>query len=170
MKMMTSAQAAKELKRLNEERDALLSAEARASVFTAAIQEDIESARPDYDYEATFDDLRAIEMKIIRLKHSISQFNLTTKVPGFGMTIDEMLVYIPQQTALKKKLDKMRSRLPKERINSGFSRTSNFIEYNYCNYDVKKVQSDFEEASKRLAKAQMALDRINTTVEFEADI
>ena len=75
-------------KRLNEERDALLSAEARASVFTAAIQEDIESARPDYDYEATFDDLRAIEMKIIRLKHSISQFNLTTKVPGFGMTID----------------------------------------------------------------------------------
>jgi hypothetical protein len=95
MKMMTSAQAAKELKRLNEERDALLSAEARASVFTAAIQEDIESARPDYDYEATFDDLRAIEMKIIRLKHSISRFNLTTKVPGFGMTIDEMLVYIP---------------------------------------------------------------------------
>jgi hypothetical protein len=81
-----------------------------------------------------------------------------------------MLVYIPQQTALKKKLDKMRSRLPKERINSGFSRTSNFIEYNYCNYDVKKVQSDFEEASKRLAEAQMALDRINTTVEFEADI
>jgi hypothetical protein len=170
MKMMTSAQAAKELKRLNEERDALLSAEARASVFTAAIQEDIESARPDYDYEATFDDLRAIEMKIIRLKHSISRFNLTTKVPGFGMTIDEMLVYIPQQTALKKKLDKMRSRLPKERINSLFSLTSNFIEYNYCNYDVKKVQSDFEEASKRLAEAQMALDRINTTVEFEADI
>ncbi len=47
MKMMTSAQAAKELKRLNEECDTLLSAEARASVFTAAIQEDIESARPD---------------------------------------------------------------------------------------------------------------------------
>lgn len=39
-----------------------------------------------------------------------------------------------------------------------------------ANYDVKKVQSDFEEASKRLAEAQMALDRINTTVEFEADI
>ena len=74
------------------------------------------------------------------------------------------------QSRLKKKLDKMRSRLPKERINSGFSRTSNFIEYNYCNYDVKKVQSDFEEASKRLAEAQMALDRINTTVEFETDI
>lgn len=114
--------------------------------------------------------INTIEMKIIRLKHSISRFNLTTKVPGFGMTIDEMLVYIPQQTALKKKLDKMRSLLPKERINSGFSRTSNFIEYNYCNYDVKKVQSDFEEASKRLAEAQMALDRINTTVEFEADV
>lgn len=72
--------------------------------------------------------INTIEMKIIRLKHSISRFNLTTKVPGFGMTIDEMLVYIPQQTALKKKLDKMRSRLPKERINNVFSRTSNFIE------------------------------------------
>ena len=72
--------------------------------------------------------------------------------------------------SLKKKLDKMRSRLPKERINNVLSRTSNFLEYNYCNYDVKKVQSDFEEASKRLAEAQMALDRINTTVEFEADV
>ena len=122
MKMITSAQAAKELKRLNEERDALLAAEARASVFTAAIQEDIESARPDYDYEATFDDLSAIEMKIIRLKHSISQFNLTTKVPGFGMTIDEMLVYIPQLTALKNSANTMRTVIAKSPFSIRFSR------------------------------------------------
>ena len=170
MKKMTSAQAAKELKRLNEEHAALVATEARASVFTAAIQEDVDAARPDYDYEVVLDNLADIEKKIIKLNHSISQFNLNTRVPGFGMTIDEMLIYIPQQTALKKRLDKMRSRLPKERINNGFSRSSNFIEYNYCNYDVGQAELDYEDVSKRLAEAQMALDRVNTTVEFEADI
>ena len=40
---MTSAQAAKELKKLSEQHEALLAQENKASTFVAAIQEDIES-------------------------------------------------------------------------------------------------------------------------------
>ena len=170
MARMTSAQAAKELKRLNELHTALLEKEQKASVFTAAIQEDIEQARPDYCYGNIQTDLRIIEEKIIRLKHCINQFNLTYMLDGFDTTIDQMLVYIPQLTSRKKKLEKMASRLSKERINNSFARSSNFIEYTYCNYEVGDAKNDLEETSKELAAAQMALDLANTTVEFEVDI
>ena len=170
MAKMTSAQAAKELKRLNEQHTALLDKELKASVFTAAIQEDIEMARPEYCYGNIQTDLRIIEEKIISLKHSINQFNLTYMIEGFDMTIDQMLVYIPQLTARKKKLEKMASRLSKERISNGFARSSNFIEYTYCNYDVSDAKYDLEETAKELAAAQMALDLANTTVEFDVEI
>ena len=43
---ITSAMAAKHLRKLNDQRNALLSMEQKAMVFTAAIQEDIETVRP----------------------------------------------------------------------------------------------------------------------------
>lgn len=46
----TSAEAAKLLRRLNEERDALELSERRRKVFTASLGEDPESVRPEYDY------------------------------------------------------------------------------------------------------------------------
>ena len=58
----------------------------------------------------------------------------------------------------------MRSNLPKERITS-FS--SNFVEYNYSNYDIEQAEADYEKAADELARAQTALDTVNTTVEFE---
>ena len=64
----------------------------------------------------------------------------------------------------------MAGRLPKERLSSGYSRSSNFIEYMYCNYDVEKIKCDLEETVKELAAAQMVLDKVNSTVEFDVDI
>lgn len=170
MEKMTSAQAAKELRRLNEMHDALLEREQKASVFTAAIQEDIELARPMYAYANVQTDLRIIEAKIVRLKHCINMFNTTHVIPDFDMTIDQLLVYIPQLTARKKKLERMASRLPKDRAGSGFSRSSNFIEYTYCNYDPSDAKNDLEETAKELTAAQMMLDKVNSTVEFDVDI
>lgn len=164
MAKMTSAQAAKELRKMLDQHDALLKKEQKASVFRAAIQEDIEDVRPLYDYAAFQSELAEIESQIRKLKHAINQFNLTQVVPGFDMTIDQMLVYIPQLTARKKKLDHMRSNLPKERITS-FS--SNFVEYNYSNYDIEKAEADYEKVADELARAQTALDTVNTTVTFE---
>ena len=105
---MTSAQAAKELRKLNDQHDALLAMENKAREFTAAIQENIETVRPAYDYAARQEELAALEEKTRKLKHAINTFNLQQEVPGFEMTIDQMLVYIPQLTARKKKLDYMR--------------------------------------------------------------
>lgn len=162
--------AAKQLRKLNDQRDALLAMEKKAKTFTAAIQEDIESVRPAYDYKATQDALLEIEAKIRKLKHTLNCFNSTYVIPGFDMTIDQMLIYIPQLTARKKKLDSMRSKLPKERVREVFNRGSNIIEYSYSNYDIRQTEDDYNAVSDELARAQTALDTANATVFFEMDI
>lgn len=50
MTKMTSAQAAKELRKLNDQHDALLARENKSREFVAAIQEVVEKIRPEYDY------------------------------------------------------------------------------------------------------------------------
>ena len=86
------------------------------------------------------------------------------------MTIDQMLVYIPQLTARKRKLDGMRSKLPRERTDTSYGRNGNIIEYDYANYDIAQAREEYESVSNELAMAQNALDTVNTTVLFEADI
>lgn len=65
------------------------------------------------------------------------------------MTIDEMLVYIPQLTRLKNKLLEMKSRLPKERVEEQYGRPSNIIDYRYANYDIAAVEADYEKTADR---------------------
>ena len=126
--------------------------------------------RPAYDYPATQKALEEVEAKIRKLKHTLNCFNSTYVIPEFGMTIDQMLVYIPQLTSRKKKLDGMRSRLPKERVKESFGRSNNIIEYDYANYDIAQAEADYNAVSDELAKAQNALDTANATVLFEAEI
>ena len=167
---MTSAQAAKELRKLNDQHDALLAKENKSREFIAAIQEDVETVRPSYDYPSIQMELEKLEAQIRKLKYAINAFNLRQEVPGFDMTIDQMLVYIPQLTARKKKLDYMRKKLPREREDAGFGRSSNIVEYKYANYDIEAAEADYLKVVDKLAAAQNALDQVNSTVEFDADI
>ena len=167
---MTSAQAAKELRKLNDQYDAIIAMENKSRSFVAAIQENIEDVRPVYDYAARQAELSELEEKIRNLKHAINVFNLAQTVPSFGMTIDQILVYIPQLTARKKKLDYMRKKLPKEREEASYGRNSNIVEYRYANYDIATVEADYQKAADELAAAQNALDQVNASVEFEVEI
>lgn len=164
----TSAEAAKLLRQLNEERDNLLYAESQARTFVAATTEELDSVRPAYDYAAVGEALETVEKKIRRVKHAINVFNTTHKVPGFDMTIDEVLVYIPQLTQKKSKLSQMASVLPKTR-----ERTlgqSAVIDYRYANYDVEQAAADLKTVSALLANVQTALDVLNNTETMEIDL
>lgn len=81
-----------------------------------------------------------------------------------------MLVYIPQLTARKNKLERMRSRLPRERVQDSYSRNSTLVEYEYSNYDIQKVAADYSSVADELARAQNALDQVNATVTLEVVI
>ncbi|MBR4197114.1 MAG: hypothetical protein IKQ95_10485 [Synergistaceae bacterium] len=165
--LCTSSEAAKILRRLNDEKMTIEARESMSLHFTAAVNEDIEDARPEYDYDETRMALDEIDAEIRKLKHAINTFNLTHEVPGFGMTVDMMLVYIPQLTRKKQRLSAMKDRLPKVRE---MTRVAGIIEYSYANYDIERATEDFEKVSDELSRAQTALDVLNNSVKFEINI
>ena len=168
--LYTSAEAAKLVRKLNEEQNVLKQKENKSSLFVAAIEEDVESVRPDYDYEEVQKLLADLEMKVRKVKHAINTFNLTTQVPGFDMTVDQMLVYIPQLSERKNKLTRMAGCLPKERVSSSGYGAKTIVEYRYTNYDIKKAEADLAEVTDELARAQTALDVINNSATMEIEL
>lgn len=167
MATYTSAEAAKLLKAIEEEIKELRDDEERVATFNAAVEENPDSVRPEYSYTETQEKINALTARLRKVKHAINVFNTTQVIPEFDITIDEMLILIPQLTARKKKLSAMAGRLPKERASGGRFSEPKFIDYTYANYDVKTAKEDLRKAAAELSRAQLALDKVNTTVSFE---
>ena len=166
----TSAEASKMLKKILEEKNIVLASERQSSVFNASLGEDVDSVRPVYDYEATQKALEAFDRKIRVLKHAINCFNSSQVVGDTGMTIDQVLVYIPQLTEMRSRLYDMQNRLPKQRTSVGGIGSNTVIDYRYTNYSVERAKEDYMRASDELRKVQTALDVVNTTVKMEFEL
>ena len=170
MVKLTSAEAAKILKKLNEELSSALRKEEQGKDFLAALGEDPESVRPKYDYEENNKKIDEIETKIRILKHSINVFNTTTVVPEINMTVDQVLIYIPQLTKKCNKLWEMMNKLPKAReATPGYGRNNSIIDYRYVNYDIGKVENDYYKCKSELDRAQIQLDLVNSTVQLSVE-
>ena len=167
---VTSAEASKMLKKVLEEKSIMLANERQSSVFNAALGEDIDSVRPVYDYGETQKALEFFDWKIRILKHAINCFNATQIVGDTGMTIDQVLVYIPQLTEMRSRLYDMQNRLPKQRTSVGGIGSNTVIDYRYANYSVEKAKEDYMRVSDELRKVQTALDVVNTTVRMEIEL
>ena len=165
---VTSAQANKLLRKLNDERAALLEKEMQNQVFAAATVEKLEDARPAYSYAQTRDRLAELDAQIRCVKHAVNRFNLTQELPGFGMTLDQALICIPQLSERKRRLGEMRLIPVKQRNN--VPRNANLIEYTYANFDPAQAEADYTGAADELARMQNALDLVNSTVEFEFEL
>ena len=165
---VTSAEANKLLRKLNDDHDALKRMEAESRIFVAATTENLEDARPDYDYEATQRSLAELEIRIRKLKHTINLFNVSQTIDESGMTIDQALIAIPQLSDRKRKLSVMRAAQKKKRNEN--TRSTNLIEYTYANYDVEEAKAAADAAAEELARAQTALDKVNNTETMEIDL
>ena len=165
---LTSAEANKLIKQIRDEITLIETQEKNGYRFVAATIEDPEALRPQYSYAETAAELDAREEKIRRIKHALNLFNANTKPDGLDMTIDELLVWLPQVHDRLRKLAVMLGEPGGARIaNSG--RTS-IIEYEYANYDYAQVRRDFEALTERKNKALTALDTANNTLRFEVEI
>ena len=166
MREFTSASANKLLRTYEDEKNYLLSMEADSATYVLADGEKEEP--PAYSYEETAARLAQIDREVRKLKHAINVFNVGAVLPKLGITIDEALVKMAQLTRTRARLDSMRKRLPKAR-KQDYGRT-NLIEYEYVNYDLQKVQEDYQKVCQEIMEIQMELDYCNQTVTFEVDL
>ena len=166
----TSSEANKLLRKLNSDYQTLIAKERESKVFLAATGEDPESVRPKYDYAKVQEELRSLAKKIRTVKHAINVFNTTTIVDGFDMTIDEMLIALPQLNERVNTLNSMRTTLPKTRERTYGTGTNATIDYRYVNYDIDTVALDYETVYGLLSKAQTALDLVNNTAVMEIEL
>lgn len=167
---VTSAEASKMLKKVLEEKTIVLANERQSCAFNASLGEDVDSVRPVYDYEKTQKTLEFFDQKIRILKHAINCFNASQTVGDAGITIDQVLVYIPQLTEMRSRLYDMQNRLPKQRTSVGGIGSNTVIDYRYANYSVEKAKEDYMRISDELRKIQTALDVVNTTVKMEIEL
>ena len=162
---VTSAEANKMIRQLRDEISYWNVQERNGSRFIAATIENVEDVRPAYSYEEITEKLDACNKRIREIKHALNIFNSTTLVEGFDMTIDELLVYLPQLSEKQMRLTTLLMKPEKERVmDSG--RTS-IIEYDYANYDHAAVKKDYDELSALRNRALTMLDVTNNTVQFE---
>ena len=162
---MTSAQANKLLSKLKDDLVYIMTKESQSRVFNAAVGEDVEAVRPEYSYINTQAAIDTLEKKIRKVKHAINVFNTTTVLPEQGITIDEALILIPQLTKKRNKLNEMKSRLPRTRVNN--FRGSNIIDYEIVNYNISQVEEDYDAVVEELSELQTALDTVNNTETFD---
>ena len=165
---LTSATIHKMVKKLQDEKEYILNQEEKTEIYMST--EGYKDIIPDYSYSEVREKVDVIDLKIVKLKHAINLFNTTTVIPEYNITIDEMLVLIPQLSAKKQKLSEMALRLPKAREEQGYGRASNIIDYRYANYDIDEVNKDLLAVTDELSSAQLALDLINHSVTFEVEL
>lgn len=165
--LYTSSEANKLLTAIKQEIDLITAEEEQVKTFVCATVENVDDVRPAYDYDKTQQKIDELYAKMRKIKHAINCFNVTHVVDGLDMTVDQILVYLPQLTKKVKKLKEMSSTLPKTRARSGLGE---IIEYSYANYNPAQAADDYRRCSEELTRVQTALDVANNTVKFEIDI
>lgn len=171
MTKMTSACANKMIKKLNEDKEFWRRKEEESYLYVAAADE--EPVIPEYDYTQVAATIAEIDEKVAKLKHAINLSNATNEitVDGKAVTIDTVLVNMAQLSQRKFVLDKMRKQQPKVRVSSGYySAKKTAPEYQYINYDLDLIKTEYEKIDALIVEYQMALDKYNQTVEFEVEI
>ena len=165
---LTPTQAAKLVKKLTEEKALLLSNEENRCTFNALPIENVDTVRPDYSYGETQSKLERCDLKIRLIKHALNCFNCEHVVGDTGLTIDQILIYIPQLTEMKARLNEMQSRLRKRRVQTYYNK--DVIDYEYTNYSPEQAKADYIQVSDTLRKLQVALDYENSTATIEVEL
>lgn len=160
---VTSKECNKILDTLKDKKSKLLTHENSVSTYHAAVGENEDNLKPDYDFYATQKEIDDIDSEIIRVKHLLNLFNSSTIVDDTGLTIDQVLIKMPQLIYKKNKLYKMMNKVKRDRSQL----TGNIIDYIYTSYEPKQAEVMYDAVNEEIANLQLALDKVNTTVTFE---
>lgn len=166
MVRMNSDTANKTIKNLQAEIDSILSNEKRDSTYSHAAGE-TPNIPTWYSFPDTQKRLHELRSKIGTLRHAINNFNISTKVEGFDMTVDEALYRMHILNMEKKRLHEMLDIPETTRTRSYGSREADIV---HRNFDLAPVQEAYDAVTSELMSIQQAINIANLTCIFEVDI
>lgn len=155
------------LNQLQNEKDQRIRDLTKLSTFVAAVTENIERVRPDFDLNHTIDEIEKIDKKAMTIRHERNIFNTTSIVKGTGLTVDAVLVRIAELTDLSKRLLTLVNNRNKERV---MLPSTKEIEYKYLNYSMEEAKDLYKEVEAERKELQNRLDLHNATVVFEITV
>lgn len=165
---ISPAYASKLVRQKSDQIRVLLAEERETSTTTACVNEDISEMRSQYDFNAMQSKIEALNQDILKLKHSINEFNVTTILPGTNYTVDAALVRMKMLTDMKARLTNMKQMQPVVRHSGGYGNKQ--PEYTYRNFDAADASKAFTAAETELTNIQLALDKVNLESILTVDI
>ncbi len=160
---MTHTEAMKEIKKLEDQKSALLQEE--NDTCTVTYTENETPIDTKYDYTKFTAELDSIDTRIRQLKGALAKSNATTIVKGFDMSISEALVYLAQLNNHLSRFKKLAEKQPLVR-NSALYRNASY-ELTKTLYDVSVAKKEYQNCFDTISKLQMAIDLTNLTTEID---
>lgn len=161
----TSSEANKLLRSIQNEIKTLTSLADKSAVFTIAQGDNPEDFRPEYNFAETEARIEQLNEKVRIIKHEINFFNANTRIEELNLTIDQVLVSLPQWNARLDVYKTYLNMLPRI-VKQGYNTT----EYLYTNFNKEDVQKAYDELNTKINRAQILLDRINSQWGFNIPI
>ena len=118
------------------------------------------------DFEKTYEELKKSQEKIIKIKKVIYEKNNQFKLSD-GRTIQEAIV---ENTILRKMKNYYEALLEKRNSKKRVAEVNNsYFECKTLNYDVEKIQIEYEELEKKIQTTDFEISKLNS-LEFDVDI
>ncbi len=159
----THSEIIKEIKKLTDQRRALLQQEENTCIVTYTQGE--KPIDTGYNDKTTDKTLRNLDKEIKRLKGILAKSNALTPIKNFDMTIAEGLVYLAQLNSEISRYQTMAEREPLTRSSAAYRNASYEITKALC--DIKEAKEAYQETFDLIAKLQMAIDLTNLTTEVD---
>ncbi len=150
----------KELKYIKEKIAELHKADLQDSVEGVSSLKD-EPQLSTYSYEENRNAIKELREREETIHRALSIFNLTTKVPGFDLTVSEGLLRLGQLRSEVDVLSTLASRHQVRKVNNYDFR------YEKCCYDVAKAKEDLAVLREERTALQVAIDRLNLTSDID---
>lgn len=160
---MTHTEAMKEIKKLEDQKSALLQEE--NDTCTVTYTENETPIDTKYDYTKFTAELDSIDTRIRQLKGALAKSNATTIVKGFDMSISEALIYLAQLNNHLSRFKKLAEKQPLVRRSALYRNAS--YELTKTLYDVSVAKTEYQKCFDTISKLQMAIDLTNLTTEID---
>ena len=151
----------KELKFIKERIAQLHKADLQDSLEWVSNLDEEPSLLSGYSYEGNREAIKELRKREGAIHRALSIFNLTTKVPGFDLTVSEGLLRLGQLRSEIEVLGTLASRHQTRKVDSYDPH------YEKCCYDVAKAKDDLDAMREERTSLQVAIDRLNLTSDID---